>query len=73
MSEWTDGYRAALADIVTIFRSRGILTGDDHAQAIRDLESDALVIEREHHNRLRRIKLRIEREALPLFDKDNAP
>ena len=67
MNEWTDGYRAALADIATVLRSRGLLTDDAYAEAIRDLEGDALVIEREHHNRLRRQRLRVEREAqLPL-------
>lgn len=72
MSEWTDTYRTAIGDVRRLAHSRGIASpGLD--LLLDDLESDALVIEREHHNRLRRLRLRAEREALPLLDKDNTP
>jgi hypothetical protein len=65
MSEWTDGYRAALSDV-----RRLTLTRDPEAlpQLLTDLEDDVLVIEREQGNVLRRRRLRVEREALPLFE-----
>lgn len=71
--EWADGYRAALTDVAKLAQLRSVNTIDDLSALLDDLNADALVIEREHDNRLRRLKLRIEREALPLFDKDNAP
>jgi hypothetical protein len=64
MSDWTDGYRAALADVARLARSRG----DESLPGILvDLECDAMVIEREADNRLRRRRLTAAREAT-LFD-----
>ena len=65
MSEWTDGYRAALADIARLMPSRGTAA---LTELIADLEGDALVIEREQDNRIRKRRLAAVREALPLFD-----
>jgi hypothetical protein len=67
MSEWTDGYRAALLDIIGLARHRGLLTTPDWQQLAADLAGDALVIEREQDNRMRSRRLRAQREALPLF------
>ena len=64
MSEWSDGYRAALADIGRL------MLGRDQAalfELLADLEGDALVIERESDNRIRRRRLAVQREA-DLFD-----
>lgn len=64
MSEWTDGYRAALADIRRTWPSRGVA---GMTELLADLEGDALVIEREADNRIRRRRLAAVREAaLPL-------
>jgi len=64
MSEWTDGYRAALADIRRLWPSRGVA---GMVELLVDLEGDALVIEREQDNRIRRRRLAAVREA-DLFD-----
>ena len=64
MSEWTDGYRAALADIRRTWPSRGVA---GMTELLADLEGDALVIEREQSNRFRRRRLAAAREAT-LFD-----
>ena len=70
MSDWTDGYRAAWLDFITIARSRGLLTSADCQQLANDLIGDALVIERERHNRLRQHRLNAQHEAeLPLEPK----
>ena len=64
MSDWVSGYRAALADIARLMLSR------DPAELPRlldDLEGDALVIEREQDNRVRKRRLAAVREAT-LFD-----
>ena len=65
MSEWTDGYRAALADIRRLWPSRGVA---GMAELLADLEGDALVIEREQDNRIRRRRLAAVREAQLPFD-----
>jgi hypothetical protein len=67
MSEWTDGYRQALADIAHLAHSRGLVTTPTLEALLADVVADALVIEREQQNRLRRLRLRATREAmLPL-------
>ncbi len=74
MSEWTDGYRAALADIARLAhtraasRSRLSAVPPYLAELIADLEGDALVIEREQDNRIRRRRLAAVREATLPFD-----
>ena len=64
---WSEGYRAALADVCLLAASRGI-HNPALDQLLDDLIADALVVERESDNRLRRRRLRAEREALPLFE-----
>jgi hypothetical protein len=64
MSEWSDGYRAALADIARVWPSRGVA---GMTELLADLEGDALAIEREQDNRMRRRRLAAVREAT-LFD-----
>ena len=68
MSEWTDGYRAALAYVDRLAYSR---TGFDWPvwlrQLLADLKQDALVIEHEQGNKLQKARMRAAREALPLF------
>ena len=66
MSDWTLGYRAALADIEHLARRRGLTTPELY-DLIGDLVADDLVIEREQNNRLRRQRLTAAREVLPLF------
>jgi hypothetical protein len=64
MSQWVDGYRAALADVRRLaFTRLGPLT-----ELLADLEGDALVIEREQDNRIRRRRLAAVREATLPFD-----
>lgn len=64
MSEWTNGYRAALIDLQRLFASLNLLT--DHIEHLfRDLEGDAFVIEHEQGNKLQRKRLRAAREAMP--------
>jgi hypothetical protein len=66
MSEWTDGYRAALRDVMRVATDRqGWLSWLD--TLVEDLNQDALVIEHEQGNRLQRRRMRAAREALPLF------
>jgi hypothetical protein len=60
MSEWTDGYRAALADIRRTWPGRGVA---GMLELLTDLEGDALVIEREADNRIRKRRLAAAREA----------
>jgi len=67
MSEWTAGYRAALADITSIAPSRGLMT-PALDELLADLHFDALVIEREQDNRIRRRRLAVVREATLPFD-----
>jgi hypothetical protein len=67
MSDWTDGYRQALADIARLAHSRGLVSTPELEALLADVVADALVIEREQENRLRRRRLVAEREALPLF------
>ena len=67
MSEWTDGYRAALADIGRLMPGRGAAA---LGGLLQDLAGDALVIEREQENRIRRRRLTAVREVLPLFEGD---
>jgi len=67
MSEWTAGYRAALADIASIAPSRGLMT-PALDELLADLHFDALVIEREQDNRIRRRRLTAVREATRPFD-----
>jgi hypothetical protein len=64
MSEWTNGYRAALADIARVWPSRDVAS---MTELLADLEGDVLVIERERDNRIRRRRLAAVREAT-LFD-----
>jgi hypothetical protein len=64
MSEWSDGYRAALADIARVWPSRGVA---GMTELLADLAGDALAIEREQANRMRRRRLAAVREAT-LFD-----
>jgi hypothetical protein len=66
MSEWTDGYRAALGDVERLAASRGLMTQPLNRLCC-DLEQDALVIEHEVGNRLQKKRLAAAREALPLF------
>ena len=69
MSEWTDGYRAALADIARLAHDRlGVPLPPYLPELLADLEGDALVIERESDNRIRRRRLVAAREALPLLE-----
>jgi hypothetical protein len=68
MSEWTDGYRQALADIAHLAHSRGLVTTPALDGLLADIAADVLVVERELDNRLRRRRLTAMREALPLFD-----
>ena len=64
MSEWSAGYRAALADVGRLILGRGEAA---LFELLADLEGDALVIEREADNRIRRRRLAVVREA-DLFD-----
>lgn len=64
---WSEGYRAALADVCLLAASRGI-HNPALDQLLDDLINDALVVERESTNLLRRRRLRAEREALPLLE-----
>lgn len=71
MSDWTDGYTAALRDVAKLAHSRGLVTEPLDA-LLRDLTQDALVIEHEQSNRLQRRRLVAARETvllngLPLF------
>jgi hypothetical protein len=71
MSDWTDGYTAALRDVAKLAHSRGVVTEPLDA-LLRDLTQDALVIDHEQSNRLQRRRLAAAREAvllngLPLF------
>jgi hypothetical protein len=72
MSAWVDGYRAALADVGRLSLSRRLVHPDSLrekalTELLADLAADALVIEREQANRIRRRRLRADREAmLPL-------
>jgi hypothetical protein len=68
MSEWTDGYRAALADARRLAVARHPILCEAMLLLLDDLIGDALVIEREQDNRIRRRRLRADREALPLFE-----
>jgi hypothetical protein len=73
MSEWTDGYRAALADVerLACTRNHGLPW---LSALLDDLRQDSLVIEHEQGNRLQKRRLAAAREALPLFaEKDEAP
>ena len=72
MIEWADTYRRAVADVRLLAGIRRILS-PELSLLLDDLDADALVIAREADNRLRRRRLRAFDEALPLFDKDNAP
>ena len=68
MTEWTDGYRAALADVLRLAypRSGGAVMPDWLRVLLADLEGDALTIEHEQGGRLQRRRLAAAREALPL-------
>ena len=66
MSEWTDGYRAAVRDLRQMATGRGLMT-DPLDLLFGDFEQDALVIEHEVGNRLQKRRLVAAREALPLF------
>lgn len=61
MTEWTDGYRAALADVARVSRSRG-LSSPELGHLLNDLLGDALVIERQQAQRLQRRRLRAVKE-----------
>jgi hypothetical protein len=68
MSEWIDGYRAALVDVARLAYTRygtGNLKWLD--TLIEDLRQDSLVIEHEQGNKLQKRRLAAAREALPLF------
>jgi len=67
MSDWTDGYRQALADIAHLAHSRGLVSTPALEALLADVVADALVIEREQQNRLRVRRLTAAREALPLL------
>jgi len=67
MSEWTDGYRAALSDLASLSPNRGVPLTPALCELLADLAGDALVIEREQGNRIRRRRLTAAREAT-LFD-----
>lgn len=67
MSVWTDGYRAAIEDIRTLFGTRELMT-PPIATLFDDLQQDALVIAHEQDSKLQRRKLRAASEALPLLD-----
>jgi len=72
MSDWVSGYRAALADVERLMPGRAArwphgLTMDVVVRLLADLDQDALVIEREQDNRIRRRRLAAAREAT-LFD-----
>lgn len=69
MSEWTDGYRAALADfeLVAFNRGWGAALTKELRTVLADLHQDALVIEHEQSNKLQKRRLAAAREALPLF------
>jgi hypothetical protein len=69
MSEWTDGYRAALGDVERLLQSRALMS-EPLALLCRDLQQDALVIEHEQSSKLQRRRLAAAREALPLFAQD---
>jgi hypothetical protein len=67
MSAWVDGYRAALADVGRLAVARHPILCEAMLLLLADLDGDALVIEREQANRIRRRRLRADREAmLPL-------
>jgi hypothetical protein len=73
MSDWTDGFRRALVDLDRLARSRGIALAPAMLELLADLDGDALVIEREQTNRIRRRRLALAREELardelPLFE-----
>jgi hypothetical protein len=66
MTDWTDGYTAALRDVTKLAHSRGVVTEPLDA-LLHDLTQDALVIDHEQSNRLQRRRLAAAREAVPLF------
>jgi hypothetical protein len=65
--DWTAGYRRALVDLDRMARNRGIDLSPALLTLLADLDGDALVIEREQDNRVRRRRLSVVREAT-LFD-----
>lgn len=66
MSDWVSGYRAALRDVESLAIKRDAAT-PAILLLVSDLICDALVIEREADNRIRRRRLAAVREAT-LFD-----
>jgi len=64
---WPDVYRAALADVSRLAKSRGLLTAELD-QLIEDLMQDAYVIEHSLDNRAQRRRLAAAKEepTLPL-------
>ena len=64
MSQWSDGYRTALADVLRLAHNRALLVAEI-AALIADLSQDALVIEHEQDNRLQRRRRRaVQEESL---------
>jgi hypothetical protein len=63
MSEWSDGYQRALIDFHRMADSRRLPLSPGILTLLADLEGDALVIEREQDNRIRRRRLAAVREA----------
>jgi hypothetical protein len=68
MSEWAAGYRRALVDLDRLAHSRGITLTSAMLELLADLDGDALVVEREVDNRIRRRRLAVVREAVLPFD-----
>lgn len=73
MNDWVSGYRAALADVARLSSERARrtprgLTPDMLAELLADMAGDALVIEREQDNRIRKRRLAAVREAMLPFD-----
>jgi hypothetical protein len=66
VSDWAEGYRAALRDVKTLAVSRQL--SGDIAQLVTDLQGDSDVIDHELFNRRQRAKLRAERELRPARD-----
>jgi hypothetical protein len=62
VSDWTDGYAAALRDVAALVQSRGLIT-EPLQLLFADLLQDARVIEHEQGNRVQRRRLAAAREV----------